>query len=119
MEFKTLVRLDPKNFDLQHNCGEFYINLGKIRRRPLVPLKAAQQAMGTNNSNGYDLSLAEMMSGRLVEAETQVQSLLALKETSELHSILGEVYEKQSKFLLAAKEYQRAAQNGSDGGFDF
>ena len=23
MEFKTLVRLDPKNFDLQHNIGEF------------------------------------------------------------------------------------------------
>jgi Tfp pilus assembly protein PilF len=109
MEFKTLVRLDPKNFDLQHNCGEFYINLGKIAEA-VVPLKAAQQLRPTDYSNGYDLSLAEMMSGRLVEAETQVQSLLALTETSELHSVLAEVYEKQNKFLLAAKEYQRAAQ---------
>jgi Tfp pilus assembly protein PilF len=109
MEFKTLVRLDPKNFDLQHNCGEFYINLGKIAAA-VVPLKAAQQLRPTDYANGYDLSLAEMMSGRLAEAETQVQSLLALKETSELHSILAEVYEKQNKFLLAAKEYQRAAQ---------
>lgn len=109
LEFKTLVRLDPKNFDLQHNCGEFYINLGKIAEA-LVPLKVAQQLRPNDYSNGYDLSLAEMISGRLVEAEAQVQSLLALKETSELHSILAEVYEKQNKFLLAAKEYQRAAQ---------
>ncbi len=110
MEFKTLVRLDPKNFDLQHNCGEFYINLGKIAEARRSAQGGAAALRPTDYSNGYDLSLAEMMSGRLVEAETQVQSLLALKETSELHSILGEVYEKQSKFLLAAKEYQRAAQ---------
>ena len=109
MEFKTLVRLDPKNFDLQHNYGEFYINLGKIAEA-IVPLKAAQHLRPTDYSNGYDLSLAEMMSGRLADAEAQVQSLLALKETSELHSILAEVYEKQNKFLPAAKEYQRAAQ---------
>ena len=109
MEFKKLLRLDPKNFDLQHNCGEFYINLGKIADA-LAPLKAAQLLKPDDYSNGYDLSLAEMMSGRLTEAEEQVQSLVALKDTSELHSILAEVYEKQSKFLLAAKEYQRAAQ---------
>ena len=109
MEFKTLVRLDPKNFDLQHNCGEFYINEGKIADA-VVPLKAAQQLRPTDYSNGYDLSLAETMSGRLVDAEAQLQSLLALKETSELHSMLAEVYEKQNKFLLAAKEYQHAAQ---------
>ena len=109
MEFKTLLRLDPKNFDLQHNCGEFYINRGKIADA-LAPLKAAQLLKPDDYSNGYDLSLAEMMSGRLTEAEAQVQRLLALKDTAELHSILAEVYEKQSKFLPAAKEYQRAAQ---------
>ncbi len=108
MEFKILVRLDPRNFDLQHNCGEFYINLGKIADA-VVPLKAAQQLRPTDYSNGYDLALAEMMSGRLAEAQTQAQSLLAVKETSELHSILAEVYEKQNKFLLAAQEYQHAA----------
>lgn len=109
MEFKTLVRLDPKNFDLQHNVGEFYINLGKIADA-VVPLKAAQELKPTDYSNGYDLSVAEMMSGRLTEAQDQIQTLLAVKETAELHSILAEVYEKQNKFLLAAKEYQRAAQ---------
>jgi Flp pilus assembly protein TadD len=108
MEFKTLVKLDPGNFELQHNCGEFYINLGKIADA-VAPLKAAQQLKPTDYSNGYDLSLAEMMSGRLAEAEAQAQSLLALKQTSELHSILAEVYEKQNKFLLAAQEYQQAA----------
>ena len=109
IEFKTLVRLDPKNFDLQHNCGEFYIKLGKIADA-VPPLKAAQELRPTDYSNGYDLSLAEMMSGRLTEAQAQIESLLALKETSELHSLLAEVYEKQNKFLLAGKEYQRTAQ---------
>ncbi len=28
-EFKMLIKLDPKNFDLQHNLGEFYIGLGQ------------------------------------------------------------------------------------------
>jgi Tfp pilus assembly protein PilF len=100
MEFKTLIRLDPKNFDLQHNCGEFYISVGRIADA-LTPLKVAQSLKPDDYSNGYDLSLAEMMSGRLTEAEAQVQSL---------HSLLAEVYEKQSKFLPAAKEYQHAAQ---------
>ena len=109
MEFKTLVRLDPKNFELQHNFGEFYISLGKVADA-VVPLKAAQELRPTDYSNGYDLSLAEMMSSRLVEAQAQIQSLLAMKDTSELHSLLAEVYEKQKKFLLAAKEYQLAAQ---------
>ncbi|MGC2401127.1 MAG: tetratricopeptide repeat protein [Acidobacteriaceae bacterium] len=108
-QFRILVRLDPKNFDLQHNCGEFYINRGKIADA-IVPLKAAQQLRPYDYANGYDLALAEMMSGRLPEAEAQLKSLLALKEKSELHSMLAEVYEKQSKFLPAASEYQRAAQ---------
>jgi tetratricopeptide (TPR) repeat protein len=109
IEFKALLRLDPKNFDLQHNCGEFFVSLGKIGEA-LAPLKAAQLLKPDDYSNGYDLSLAEMMSGRLTEAEAQVQSLLALKDNAELHSLLAEVYEKQSRFLPAAKEYQRAAQ---------
>ena len=108
-EFKTLIRLDPKSFDLQHNCGEFYISVGKIADA-VGPLKAAQQLRPTDYSNGYDLSLAEMISGRLTEAQAQIQRLLTLKQTAELHSMLAEVYEKQNKFLLAAKEYQRAVQ---------
>jgi Flp pilus assembly protein TadD len=108
-EFRILVRLDPKNFELQHNCGEFYINRGKIAEA-VVPLLAAQRLRPDDYANGYDLALAQMMSGRFSDAEAQLKSLLALKETAELHSMLAEDYEKQSKFLPAAGEYQRAAQ---------
>ena len=108
-EFKTLVEQDPKKFNLQHNLGEFYINLGEIAKA-VVSLKEAQELEPTDYANGYDLSLAEMMSGRLAEAQAQILALLAVKDTSELHSMLAEVYEKQNRFLLAAKEYQRAVQ---------
>jgi Tfp pilus assembly protein PilF len=108
-EFKTLVRLHPKNFDLQHNLGEFYVNLGKIATA-VAPLKAAGALKPTDYANGYDLALAEIMSGQLTEAQAQIQTLLSVKDTSELHSMLAEVYEKQNKFLLAAKEYQNAVQ---------
>jgi tetratricopeptide (TPR) repeat protein len=108
-EFRILVRLDPKNFELQHNCGEFYINRGKIAEA-VVPLQAAQRLRPNDYANGYDLALAEMTSGRFTEAEAELKTLLEIKNTAELHSMLAEDYEKQSKFLPAATEYQYAAQ---------
>ncbi|HEV2272948.1 MAG TPA: tetratricopeptide repeat protein, partial [Acidobacteriaceae bacterium] len=106
-EFKRLVQLDPENFDLNHNFGEFYLRLGKLQSA--IPLlQAAQSLKPADYPNGYDLSLAEMMSGRLADAETQIRRLLEVQDTAELHSLLGEIYERQNQFLPAAKEFQTA-----------
>jgi len=40
-EFKKLVRLDPGNFDLNHNFGEFYVKLGQLSNA--IPLLQAAQ----------------------------------------------------------------------------
>ena len=109
VEFKKLVRLDPGNFDLNHNFGEFYVKLGQLSNA--IPLlQAAQHLKPADYTNGYDLALGLMMLGRLAEAQEQLETLLTIKESSELHSMLAEVYEKRNMFLPAAQQFQRAAQ---------
>ena len=109
VEFKRLLRLDPGNFDLNHNFGEFYVKLGKLS--DAIPLlQAAQRLKPADYTNGYDLALGLLMLGRLAEAQEQLEALLAIKETSELHSMLAEVYEKRHMFLPAAQQFQRAAE---------
>lgn len=109
MEFKRLVSLDPGNFDLNHNFGEFYVKFGEISKA--IPLlENAQQLKTDDYGNGYDLSLALLMLNRLVEAQQHLEALLVIRETSELHSMLAEVYEKRGMFLQAAQHFQRAAQ---------
>ncbi len=107
-QFKKAAELEPKNFDTNHNLGEFYVQGKKIP--DAVPyLERAQQIVPSSYDNGYDLSLAYLLTGRLAEARQQIQSLLKLKNTAELHDLLGEVEEKAGNFVQAANEYELAA----------
>lgn len=108
-QLTRLAALDPKNFALLHNLGEFYVQEGKIAAAVLW-LKKAQEIEPTNYSNGYDLSLGLMQTGQMTKAEAQLKSLLAIRDTAELHSLLADAYEKDGKVLSAGSEYQRAAQ---------
>lgn len=108
-EFRSALNLEPGNYDLNHNLGEFYIGLGKISSA--IPyLREAQRLKPASYNNGYDLALAELKVGMLAEAEAHIQALLKVQETAELHSLLGDVWEKQGKFVAAATQLQRAAQ---------
>src|SRR6185312_9413073 len=81
---------------------------GKIAEaRPL--LKSAQRIDPSSYDNGYDLAMADMVSGRLAEARQLVQSLLQKKNTGELHNLLGQIEEKDGKFVEAANEFEAAA----------
>jgi tetratricopeptide (TPR) repeat protein len=104
---KALV-LDPKSFDANHNLGELYIQSGKIAEA--VPfLEKAQQINPGSYGNGYDLALANFLTGKLSEAEQQVQTLLRRQNSGELHNLLGQINEKNGKFIEAANEYEVAA----------
>jgi len=72
-------------------------------------LERAQRIDSSSYDNGYDLSLAYLFTGRLADARRQIQVLLKLKNTAELHNLLGEVEEKDGKFVPAANEYELAA----------
>ena len=107
-QFKKAAELDPNNFDTNHNLAEFYVQSKKIA--DAVPfLERAQRINPSSYDNGYDLSLAYLLTGRLADARQQIQELLKLKDTAELHNLLGEVEEKDGKFVQAANEYELAA----------
>jgi tetratricopeptide (TPR) repeat protein len=107
-QFKRAVDLEPKSYDANHNLGEFYVKAGNISEaQPLL-----DQAYKINPSvydNGYDLAMADFLLGRLDAARTVVQGLLQQKNTGELHNLLGQIDEKDGKFVAAANDYEAAA----------
>ena len=107
-QFKKALELDPKSYDTNHNLAEFYVQSRKVAEA--VPyLERAQQLESSSYDNGYDLSLAYLLTGRLADARRQIKELLNVKNTAELHNLLGAVEEKDGKFVQAANEYELAA----------
>ena len=107
-QFKRALALEPKSYDANHNLGEFYIRTGKMA--DALPL--LEQAYSINLSaydNGYDLAMGDFMLGKLGDARTVVEALLKQKNTGELHNLLGQIDEKDGKFVAAANDYEAAA----------
>lgn len=105
---KKAVALAPQDYAAQHNLGELNIRMGKIAEG--VPhLQAAQHLDPSSYDNGYDLSRALLLTGQLLQARQQVHSLLQRKDAAELHNLLGEIEEKDGKFVAAANEFEAAA----------
>jgi tetratricopeptide (TPR) repeat protein len=107
-EFKKAVELDPDSYDTNHNLGEIYVATGKLTDAVLY-LEKAQRINSTAYDNGYDLALAYAKTGRLEEGRNLVDSLLKQKDTAELHNVLGEIEERDGKFVAAEHEYEIAA----------
>jgi tetratricopeptide (TPR) repeat protein len=109
LQFHKVVEGNPGDYDGNHNLGEFYIQTGKLAQA--IPyLKHAQELRPTDYNNGYDLALAREQLGHLKEARQQVQALIKIGDKAELHSLLGEIEEKDKNYLEAAREYEKAAQ---------
>ncbi|HMD85197.1 MAG TPA: tetratricopeptide repeat protein [Terriglobia bacterium] len=108
-EFRRAVLLKPNDYSTNHSLGEFYIQYGKLTES--VPyLKKAQMAKPDSYANGYDLAVAEVQCDMLNDAAKQIDALMRVGDTADLHALLAAVKEKQQDYLLAAREYQRAAQ---------
>ena len=107
-QLKKAVVLEPRNFDANHNLGELYVRMGKLP--DAVPfLKDAQRINPSSYDNGYDLALAYLYTGRPAQARQLVQELLQSKNTAELHNLLGQIEEKDGKFVAAVSEFEIAA----------
>jgi tetratricopeptide (TPR) repeat protein len=107
-QLRKALALEPQNFDANHNLGEFYIQSGKIPDAcPL--LEKAQRLHPSSYDNGYDLALAYFLTGKLAQARQLVQTLIQTKNTGELHDLLGQIEEKDGKFLAAVNEFEAAA----------
>jgi tetratricopeptide (TPR) repeat protein len=107
-QLQKAVALDPRNFDANHNLGEIYVRMGKLPDA-LPFLKRGQEIEPSSYDNGYDLALAYLSTGKPELARQTVQSLLKTKETAELHNLLGDIEEKDGKYVAAANEFEMAA----------
>jgi tetratricopeptide (TPR) repeat protein len=107
-QFVKVLELEPNSFDANHNLGEFYVQTGRLTDA-LPHLEQAQQIDPSSYGNGYDLALADFLAGRLSAATQVVQSLLEKKNTGELHDLLGQIDEKEGKFIAAENEFETAS----------
>jgi tetratricopeptide (TPR) repeat protein len=106
-QFRKAVSLEPNDFDANHNLGEFYVQSGKIADATPF-LEEAQRINPSSYDNGYDLSLAFFLTGHLGQARQLIKSLIPKKNTDELHNLLGQIEEKDGKFVEAANEFETA-----------
>jgi len=107
-QFRQALALEPQDYDANHNLGEFYIQSGKIA--DAIPLlERAQSINSSAYDNGYDLAQADLLTGKLAGARKIAQALVRTRNTGELHNLLGQIEEKDGKFVAAADEFQTAA----------
>jgi tetratricopeptide (TPR) repeat protein len=107
-QLRKAIALAPHDYEANHNLGEFYLQAGKTgQARPL--LEEAQRIKPDSYDNGYDLAQLYLLAGKLAEARQLAQALLKEKNTGELHNLLGQIEEKDGKFVAAGNEYEIAA----------
>jgi tetratricopeptide (TPR) repeat protein len=107
-QFRKALALAPRSYDANHNLGENYIQLGEVAdARPL--LEQAQQINPGAYDNGYDLAMADFLLGRFDEARQAIRSLVKQKDAGELHNLLGQIDEKDGKYVEAANDFETAA----------
>jgi tetratricopeptide (TPR) repeat protein len=107
-QFRNVVEISPRDYDANHNLGEFYIQSGNLREA-IRYLIRAQEIRPADYNNSYDLALAWEQVGDLDQARRHVLALISVHDTAELHSLLGEIEEKSKNYIAAAREYEKAA----------
>jgi tetratricopeptide (TPR) repeat protein len=107
-QFQKALTLDPRSYDTNHNLGEVYAQSGKLREaRPL--LQRAHEITPAAYDNSYDLAMTEFLLGHSDEARALVLDLVKQKDAGELHNLLGQIDEKDGKYVAAATDYEVAA----------
>lgn len=107
-QFRKASLLDARNYDAQHNLGELYVQRGKIAEAQPY-LERAWRIRSDSYDNAYDLATADFMLGKLDEARLIVAGLVKLKDTGELRNLLGQIDEKDGRYVEAANDYEAAA----------
>jgi tetratricopeptide (TPR) repeat protein len=109
VQFRKALALEPRDFDANHNLADFYLQANRMSDA-LPLLEQAQQINPASYNNGYDLALAYFLTGQRSDARQLIQTLMQQKNTGELHNLLGQIEEKDGKFVQAANEFEIAAQ---------
>jgi tetratricopeptide (TPR) repeat protein len=100
----------PDTFRILHERGEASIRKGDLNAA--VPwLRRAYVIDPGNYENAWDLATACIETKQLKEARRVVDSLLKLKDRSELHNLLGEIEEGEGHVVDAVKQFEIAARS--------
>ena len=102
------VRANPANFTAHHALAVFYLQQGDVKAA-IPHLRRAHAIDPTHYDNGYNFALALLQTGSVKEARDIVTQLLTIKESGELHNLLGDVEELAGNLKDAADHFQRAA----------
>ena len=97
----------PKDFEVNHRLGKFYLREGKFAQA-IDPLENAYQIDATDSDNEYDLALALKGNGEAARAQEHVHKLLTVNEKAEYHRLAGELAESLGDPLTAVHEFERA-----------
>ena len=102
------VELEPADYTANHNLGELYVQSGKLNEA--IPLlEAAAKAQPDSYDNSYDLAMACFLNGKLARARDIAQALSQQKNSAELHNLLGQIDEKDGKYVDSVNEFQTSA----------
>jgi tetratricopeptide (TPR) repeat protein len=107
-QFRKAAELEPGNYDANHNLGEFYIQTGKIAEGQPY-LEQAFRIHPDAYDNGYDLAMADFLLDKREAARQVIHGLIQRKDTGELRNLLGQIDEKDGRYLEAANDYEAAA----------
>ena len=102
------VRAEPASFDAHHALAVFYLQQGDVKAA-IPHLRRAHSIDPAHYDNGYNFALALLQTGSAQEARGIVMHLLKIKESGELHNLLGDVEELAGNLKDAADHFQRAA----------
>jgi tetratricopeptide (TPR) repeat protein len=107
-EWHTILANDPRDFLANQNLARLYVQQGKLEAA-LPLLEAARQIHPDAYETGYELALADEMTGRLAKARMVAEELLHLKERAGAHALLGRIDEREGRYVEAVNEYSSAA----------
>ena len=107
-QFQKALALDPHGYNTNRNLGEFYAQSGKLGDA-LPLLEQAHSAAPDAYDNTYDLAMTNFLLGHRDKARALVLSLIKQKDAGELHNLLGQIDEKDRRYVEAATDFEVAA----------
>lgn len=107
-EYQEALKINALDYNANHNLAALCLQSGDLTSA--IPLlETAQRVRPDAYDNGYDLALAYLLSERLKQSRAQVNDLVKLKDSGELHNLLGRIDEKEGAFVAAANEFETSA----------
>jgi tetratricopeptide (TPR) repeat protein len=98
-----------RKFHSARTTAKQYLALGQFAQA--IPLLEKARILDPSNfENGYDLGSAYAQTGQWDRARQEINRVVALHDSPELHTLLGEIENKAGNRQAAAGQYQIAAQ---------